>query len=354
DLAVVFVANGRSGDAEALDRQFRTVDNGGAAVRAAAEPVEGLEPTGYATVLDQLSGLRPVRQSVTTGTSPVEVVVTDYGAAIDPLLTLDAALVRQLADVAVADDAAAAHALLVAREQVGRQHAIVLAALITDRLGASQIDDVQAAATRLRAEQDAFTTALDPESRVDYVSRAMGDGELSRQRLLQLVLDRGLAEDPLDIAPQDWDARTTPALENLAGVQNELRQRISQTAQALGEDTRGSVGWDVAILFFVLALGILVAILLARSMLRPLRVLRRAALDVADQRLPTAMVQVRNGDVPDEKVEPVAVDTREEIGQVARAFDEVHRQAVRMAREQAQLRAHVNDIFVSLARRSQG
>jgi Histidine kinase-, DNA gyrase B-, and HSP90-like ATPase len=50
----------------------------------------------------------------------------------------------------------------------------------------------------------------------------------------------------------------------------------------------------------------------------------------------------------------VPVDTREEIGQVARAFDEVHSQAVRLATEQAQLRANVNDIFVNLSRRTQG
>jgi hypothetical protein len=50
----------------------------------------------------------------------------------------------------------------------------------------------------------------------------------------------------------------------------------------------------------------------------------------------------------------VPVGTREEIGQVARAFDEVHSQAVRLASEQAQLRANVNDIFVNLSRRTQG
>ncbi|HEU0128967.1 MAG TPA: ATP-binding protein, partial [Pseudonocardiaceae bacterium] len=67
-----------------------------------------------------------------------------------------------------------------------------------------------------------------------------------------------------------------------------------------------------------------------------------------------AMARIREGTEPEPAIEPVAVSTQEEIGQVARAFDEVHRQAARLAGEQARLRAHVNDIFVNLSRRSQG
>jgi hypothetical protein len=47
------------------------------------------------------------------------------------------------------------------------------------------------------------------------------------------------------------------------------------------------------------------------------------------------------------------VFTREETGEVARSFDAVHEQAVRMAAEQALLRDNVNSIFVNLSRRSQ-
>ena len=45
---------------------------------------------------------------------------------------------------------------------------------------------------------------------------------------------------------------------------------------------------------------------------------------------------------------------RDEIGQVAAAFDDVHREAVRLAAEQALLRGNVNAMFTNLSRRSQG
>ncbi len=46
--------------------------------------------------------------------------------------------------------------------------------------------------------------------------------------------------------------------------------------------------------------------------------------------------------------------SRDEIGQVAAAFDDVHREAVRLAAEQALLRGNVNAMFTNLSRRSQG
>lgn len=48
----------------------------------------------------------------------------------------------------------------------------------------------------------------------------------------------------------------------------------------------------------------------------------------------------------------VPVHTTEEIGQLARAVDDMHGQALRLAGEQAHLRLQINDMFETLARRS--
>jgi signal transduction histidine kinase len=351
DLATAFVAKGRAGDPRPLNLQFRAVDSTSQAVTTASDQVVGLQSTGYRATLARLSALGPLRASVTTGFGPVEVVVTEYSATIDPLIELDAVLTRQLDDVAVTNDAAAEHALLAGREQVSRQHAIISAALYANRLTPGQIEDVRTAAVRLGIEQDAFRGALAPADRAD-AARVGGDAELSRQRLLQLVLNRGVAGEPLNTSPEEWDMRNAVVIGNVATVEKELRQRIDQTALALRDRVRTSAGLNSVILFFALVLSVLVGIFVTRALLRPLGVLKRTALDVAD-RLPEAMARIRDGDGSERVVAPVAVSTHEEIGQVARAFDEVHSQAVRLAGEQAQLRANVNDIFVNLSRRTQ-
>ncbi|MGH8922252.1 MAG: sensor histidine kinase, partial [Actinomycetes bacterium] len=86
-----------------------------------------------------------------------------------------------------------------------------------------------------------------------------------------------------------------------------------------------------------------------------LRTLRTAAFDVADRKLPEAVEQLcsTEGVSAQPTVDPVPVHSREEVGQVARAFDTVHAQAVRLAAEQAVARSSLNDTFRNLSGRHQ-
>ena len=90
-------------------------------------------------------------------------------------------------------------------------------------------------------------------------------------------------------------------------------------------------------------------------MTRPLRRLREDALDIAGTRLPDTVRKLSETEGSDERVEiePIAVSSTDEIGEVARAFDQVHREAVRLAADEAMLRGNLNAMFVNLSRRSQ-
>jgi signal transduction histidine kinase len=128
-----------------------------------------------------------------------------------------------------------------------------------------------------------------------------------------------------------------------------------QIADAAKQSTSAAVR-DAVIIGAALLACVVLLIVIARSILKPLRVLRTSAFDVADRRLPAIIEQLRTteGRTKDVKIEPVPVYSREDVGQVARAFDAVHSEAVRLASEQAALRANVNDMFVNLSRRTQG
>jgi hypothetical protein len=105
----------------------------------------------------------------------------------------------------------------------------------------------------------------------------------------------------------------------------------------------------------VLLLALILTTVIGRSMVRPLRRLRSGALEVAGVRLPETVRRMSDSDgagVPLE-VEPIDVDSSDEIGEVARAFDQVHREALRLAANEAALRGNVNAMFVNLSRRSQ-
>ena len=108
---------------------------------------------------------------------------------------------------------------------------------------------------------------------------------------------------------------------------------------------------DSGIIAAALLAAIILALLVARLLINPIRRVRTSALEVAHQRLPEAVAKIRAGEDPGE-IEPIAVTTHEETGQLARAVDDLHRQAVLLASGEAQLRAQVGDMFVTLSRRN--
>ncbi|WP_344666831.1 nitrate- and nitrite sensing domain-containing protein [Catenulispora yoronensis] len=126
-------------------------------------------------------------------------------------------------------------------------------------------------------------------------------------------------------------------------------------ANALANDARNTMYLNIGVIIGVLIIVSIATALIARSLVRPLRVLQNTALEIAGSRLPEMVRRLRDADgsEPLEPINPIALTSTDEVGQVARAFDEVHREAVRLATEQAMLRNNVNAMFTNLSRRSQ-
>ena len=103
--------------------------------------------------------------------------------------------------------------------------------------------------------------------------------------------------------------------------------------------------------------AVALTVLVSLSITRPLRSLTRQAKEMAERRLPdavTAILDIPLGDdviVP--KVTPVAVNTRDEVSDVADALNTVQDSALDLAVEQAVLRRNIADSFVNLGRRNQ-
>ena len=88
----------------------------------------------------------------------------------------------------------------------------------------------------------------------------------------------------------------------------------------------------------------------ARSVLRPLDRLRAAAVELPDA---VRRVSGGNGQGRPSDVRPVGVESSDEIGQIARAFDQMRAESLRQAANEAALRARLNAMFLNLSHRSQ-
>ncbi|MFH8365380.1 nitrate- and nitrite sensing domain-containing protein [Streptomyces sp. NPDC018031] len=158
------------------------------------------------------------------------------------------------------------------------------------------------------------------------------------------------------ITPQTWFDAATAKFDAYREVEQHLADKaVDEAAQISSDAKRDAIVTSVIVLVALLA-AFIVAGMMARSMSRSMRQLRKAAFEVAEQRLPTLVDQLSRTDPGrvDTRVEPIPITTKDEIGEVARAFDQVHREAIRLAAEQALLRGNVNAIFTNLSSRNQG
>lgn len=157
------------------------------------------------------------------------------------------------------------------------------------------------------------------------------------------------------ITPETWMAAATAKFDGYTTVEDELVDKAVTEAAEISSSARTDAIVNAAIVIIALLAAFILAGLMARQMSRSMRQLRTAAFSIAEQRLPSLVDQLSRTDPGrvDTRVQPIPINSQDEIGEVARAFDQVHREAVRLAAEQAMLRGNVNAIFTNLSRRNQ-
>ncbi|WP_373687092.1 sensor histidine kinase [Streptomyces lunaelactis] len=159
----------------------------------------------------------------------------------------------------------------------------------------------------------------------------------------------------LDVTPQTWMGASTAKFDGYSEIENDLLEKSVTEIAVISDDAKNDAITNGAIVVIALLTAFILAGLMARQMSRSMRQLRNAAFGIAEQRLPMLVDQLSRTEPGrvDTRVQPIPIDTQDEIGEVARAFDQVHREAVRLAAEQAMLRGNVNAIFTNLSRRNQ-
>ncbi|MFC9592210.1 nitrate- and nitrite sensing domain-containing protein [Streptomyces sp. NPDC056944] len=157
------------------------------------------------------------------------------------------------------------------------------------------------------------------------------------------------------ITPETWMAVATAKFDGYSEVEKTLVDKAVTEAADISDEAKTDAWVNGGIVVVALLAAFILAGMMARQMSRSMRQLRTAAFGIAEQRLPMLVDQLSRTEPGrvDTRVQPIPIDSQDEIGEVARAFDQVHREAVRLAAEQAMLRGNVNAIFTNLSRRNQ-
>ncbi|MFE6919813.1 ATP-binding protein [Nocardia sp. NPDC057663] len=131
-----------------------------------------------------------------------------------------------------------------------------------------------------------------------------------------------------------------------------LLDNIDRTLDTNTANAQTAALRETTLVLGMLLAGLALALAVARTLVVPVRRLRRDALEVAHVKLPEELAVVRSGGATPE-IAPVGVHSTDEVGQLARAVDEIHEQALNLAADQARLRLQIGNMFETLSRRSQ-
>ncbi|WP_165821176.1 ATP-binding protein [Nocardioides gansuensis] len=181
---------------------------------------------------------------------------------------------------------------------------------------------------------------------IDRLATALGD---SQAEILSLREDNG--ERSRAIRTGGTDLGGAEAYADYDALIAELMDGIDSELAAAAADARQRALVNAAVTIGALVAALLLAFLVSRLLLTPIRRVREGALEVAHEQLPEAVARIRAGQDPG-PITPIAVQTHEEVGQLARAVDDLHQQAVVLASGEAKLRSQVSEMFVTLSRRN--
>jgi HAMP domain-containing protein len=278
-----------------------------------------------------------------------------YTDTVSDLLDINGEIAPRSDNAELLKGVAASVALARAKDFADSQRSLLQNVYAAGRFGENEFGKLAA----LVAAEELYTAQFDSsatEAQHEFFEETVAGPEVEK---VATFVDKALASanNPrLGIDPQFWFDAMSVKLDRMRAVEERLSADVIATSSAVkqGADRRA---WLYSLLLAAaLLLAVVLALVTARSLIRPMRRLEAAAEATATERLPGVVQRLQDGEQVDlaaESAPPIEVRSKDEIGHLAEAFNSVHRVAVRVAGREAALRRSVGDMFLNLARRSQ-
>jgi signal transduction histidine kinase len=379
-LSLVFLGSKTDGDRAAMESgrlvtdrqadQFRrlAVDNG---TQKVITP-QAREWTKE--ILQYLDNLPARRRQVDGGGTTRAQVFTRYTSVIATINQLESSLAT-LSDPEVTKDAGTQVALARAREVLSQEDALLSGALAAGRLAFPE--HVQF--TKLVGTQRSLYADVQPDLRPDdraLYQRITSTPEYSRLESLEnrftdhmpaakpkmgggmnAAADMGGMPADTQFTPEtqaEWKTTVSSVITRFRGLELGSTSAANDRAKPIADGIILRVALAGALGLVAVVASLILSLWVGRSVIRELTGLRRAALDLANERLPGVIRRLRRGEEVDVAAEapPLSFSTQE-IDQVGQAFNAARRTAIQGAVEEAALRRSISDVFLNLARRNQ-
>ena len=355
-----YLGSGRRRGQGALVTQRAAVDRDVTAFREASGqlPLAGVQPRlrqRLSDALAALDGLEEQRRAIDRRPIAVNEALRFYTAAIDRLLDLNDQIAVGSDNERLLGQVLAFVALSRAKEAVAQEGAFMTQVFWARRFGEGQYAQFAGLIATQQAWFAQFQVNASPEQWASLAATVSDPKVAFAEGLRRDTLAEGSTAG-VQVDPVAWWGAMTVKVDLLARVEQRVAADVRATSRSIRASADRQARLYATVLAVVVGLTVALSLLVGRRMVRHLRALRNAALQVADDRLPTVVERLQGAtrvEDLDTEMPPLPVASRDEIGEVAGAFDKVHRVAVRVAAEQAALRRSIAEMFINLGRRNQ-
>jgi len=349
--------------------EARTITDGAVAdLRSEVTSLGGAVEAAYLPALDRMDELTALREEVDaspdadrglTNIGPVSQFFDRYTVLMDDLFAAN-----KRAALAVDDPELRRGAELI--DLSGRQTnliAILVRDLLLAQVGGTAPDGVNTAAEiapiaqtlgQLRSNEELIDTKATGRYR-QLAADLFAAEEIVR---FPQVVDESIASGQVNLDDVvTYSAGEDPETYGYTVFREGVSQALTERADDLEAAASARQRWFLVLAATAIGSALLITFLVSRSITKPLRSLTRQAKDMAERRLPDAVIDILETPLGDDvqvpTVEPVVVHTRDEVADVSTALNTVQDTALDLAVEQAVLRRNIADSFVNLGRRNQ-
>ncbi|GAA3298506.1 sensor histidine kinase [Dactylosporangium vinaceum] len=363
--ALVFTRGGGPAALEAYRQRAVATDTAVGRFRTARASVR--IPAGLAGPVDrvetQLAALAGLRQQVQAAPDVrASLALFRYRAIVADLIAYRQGLSLTGVDAATANSLRASAALSQAVESLGLLQVAGVRAVDAGALTPAGQQEVLAADAGFVESTQAFRDLAPPGWRGALTAQVGGEQVLRAERLQGSMVRAGPGEAlRLEVDATGWAETVGARMAAMHTVEAGLDAELLAAVTAERDQQRRSIVLLGAVVLAALVVVLALAWWVARSLAASLSRLRAGAEAVAGHRLPRMVSVVESGgsdpaaarEAMRRAAEPLPVDGRDEVGQVAAAFNTVVEAAVRIAGEQVAIRASVASIFEALSWRLQ-
>jgi CHASE3 domain sensor protein len=299
-----------------------------------------------------LDNLPALRESVRRSSLTRRAVASEYSRMVDRLLEVNAGIGEPGGDEDLSQSVRALNDLSRAKEVTSQVRGILYALAFQQDFEFGGFQEYSGLLAQQRAAFEEFQADANDQEQALFADILHGQAVLQVERIQEDTVRQQSGEG---IDADQWLNASTTNMELLRSVESRLLEGVIGESGDLSAAAQRNALRNALIILAILGIALLALLLVARSMARPLQRLRAGAIEIAQNRLPEAVQRLRTTDRGelDVQVEPIGIDSRDEIGQVAQAVDDIQEVAVRLASEQSALRRSIGDMFTNLARRSQ-